>query len=131
MTISSLSPCIVVQNIAEAKAFYERHFGARVTFDCGWYVNLALGESGATVQFMQPRGPEQAVFPGQGLTYNLAVDDVDAVHARLAAAGLPVVMPLEDHPWGDRGFATLDPNGVVLYIYTGIAPSEEYRQYHT
>jgi uncharacterized glyoxalase superfamily protein PhnB len=28
-----------------------------------------------------------------------------AEHNRRTAAGLQAVMPLDDHPWGDRGFA--------------------------
>jgi uncharacterized glyoxalase superfamily protein PhnB len=38
-------------------------------------------------------------------------------------------MPLEDHPWGDRGFAILDPNGVMLYIYSEREPADEFKQY--
>jgi uncharacterized glyoxalase superfamily protein PhnB len=38
-------------------------------------------------------------------------------------------MPLEDHPWGDRGFAILDPNGVVLYIFSPREAAEEFKQY--
>ena len=34
-------------------------------------------------------------------------------------------MPLGDHPWGDRGFCVLDPNGVALYVYTEIEPAPE------
>ena len=33
--------------------------------------------------------------------------DVDAEHGRLTAEGLTPVMPIADHPWGDRGFAVL------------------------
>lgn len=36
----------------------------------------------------------------------------------LPTAGLTLIMPLEDHPWGDRGFAVQDLNRVVLYIYS-------------
>ena len=50
---------------------------------------------------------------------------------KLTDAGLPVIMPLEDHPWGDRGFSTMDPNGINLYIYTETEPNEEFRQYFT
>lgn len=39
-------------------------------------------------------------------------------------------MPLDDHPWGDRGFAILDPNGVTLYIYSAREPADEFKQYY-
>jgi len=38
-------------------------------------------------------------------------------------------MPLEDHPWGDRGFPILDPNGVTLYIYSPRDPADEFKHY--
>lgn len=47
--------------------------------------------------------------------YNFAVEDVDQEYKALIEAGLSVIMPLEDHPWGDRGFAIQDPNGISLY----------------
>ncbi|WP_281281227.1 VOC family protein [Pontiella desulfatans] len=62
--------------------------------------------------------------------YNFSVDDVDAEYQRLTEAGLTPVMPLEDHPWGDRGFSVVDPNGVSLYIFSERDPSEEFKQYY-
>lgn len=39
-------------------------------------------------------------------------------------------MPLENHPWGDRGFGMLDPHGIILYFYKSIEPAEEFKKYH-
>ncbi|MCW8819916.1 MAG: VOC family protein, partial [Ignavibacteriaceae bacterium] len=103
---------------------------AKVTFDCGWYVNLQFGKETSELQFMEPQESGPPVCNPAGLIYNFCVDDVDAEHDRLKAAGLAPVMPLEDHPWGDRGFAVLDPNGVSLYIYSDSEPSEEFRQFY-
>ena len=131
MKPTGISPTIVVRDVEQAKDFYKTHFNARVAFDCGWYVSLEFGDNGPTIQFMHPQSPEQPEF-GTGLTCNIRFENtglVDAVHERLAKAGLPILMPLEDHPWGDRGFSTLDPYGVGLYIYADIEPSEEFRQY--
>ncbi len=38
-------------------------------------------------------------------------------------------MPIEDHPWGDRGFSVLDPNGIALYIYSDREPTGEFKAY--
>ena len=46
------------------------------------------------------------------------------VHERIVKAGLDVMMPLENHPWGDRGFAVTDPNGIALYIYSERDPAK-------
>jgi len=72
---------------------------------------------------MAPQQPSDKPFNGAGLTYNFEVEDVDSEYARLTEAGLTTIMPIGDHPWGDRGFALQDPNGVVLYIYTPIERS--------
>jgi uncharacterized glyoxalase superfamily protein PhnB len=110
MIANTVSPCITTEKIEESRDFYVRHFGARVTFDCGWYVNMQIGKETSELQFMAPREPGPPACNPAGLMYNFAVDDVDAEHVRLTAAGLTPIMPLEDHPWGDRGFAILDPN---------------------
>ncbi len=128
MQATALSPCIITDKVVESRDFYQRHFAARVTFDCGWYVNLQFG-AGASLQFMAPQ-PEQPPCNPAGLTYNFCVADVDAEFATLMASGLTPVVPLEDHPWGDRGFAVQDPNGVVLYIYSEREPAAEFKPYY-
>lgn len=127
MIANALSPCIATAKVEESRDFYVKHFGAKVTFDCGWYVSLEFGQA-ASLQFMAPQ-PDQPVCNPAGLTYNFNVADVDAEFELLAAAGLPCVMPLEDHPWGDRGFAVQDPNGITLYVYSDREPSAEFNQY--
>jgi catechol 2,3-dioxygenase-like lactoylglutathione lyase family enzyme len=42
------------------------------------------------------------------------VDDVDAVHARLTAAGHEAEFTPTDAPWGERYFHVLDPDGHEL-----------------
>ncbi len=100
MKAISLSAAFTTNRVEETRDFYVRYFGAKVTFDCGWYVNLEFGSSLATLQFMSPRQPEHLAGSGAGLMYNFAVDDVDEEYRRLTAEGLPVVVPIEEHPWG-------------------------------
>jgi uncharacterized glyoxalase superfamily protein PhnB len=128
MIALSISPCIITPKVAESRDFYVKHFQAKITFDCGWYVNLEFGNR-ATLQFMAPQPGRPACDPA-GLTYNFCVADVDAEFESLTKSGLRAAMPLEDHPWGDRGFAVQDPNGVVLYIYSDREPGAEFRQYY-
>ncbi|KQU74704.1 glyoxalase [Aminobacter sp. DSM 101952] len=128
MRPTTASPCITTKRVGETRDFYIRHFGARATFDCGWFVSLDLG-AGLSLQFMEPQG-EQSPCNTAGLTYNFCVEDVDGEHRLMTAAGLVPVMPIEDHPWGDRGFAVQDPNGVVLYVYANREPSAEFRQFY-
>jgi uncharacterized glyoxalase superfamily protein PhnB len=129
MKTNELSICFCTGEIVGCCSFYEQHFGAKRVFDCGWYVSLRLGGDGPTLHFMEPRDgmPE---FKGGGVMLNLKVDDVDAEYDRLVGVGLQTMIPLEDHPWGDRGFSVPDPIGNVVYIYSDREPSEEFRRYH-
>jgi uncharacterized glyoxalase superfamily protein PhnB len=128
MNINSVSTAFTTEKVEESRDFYIKYFGAKVTFDCGWYVNLQLGSELSTIQFMSPQQPEQSLSESTGLMYNLSVPDVDEAHKRLTEVGLEVIVPLDDHPWGDRGFAIKDPNGISLYIYSDREPSEEFKQ---
>ena len=130
MKTNSISACIATEKVAESREFYIKHFGAQVTFDCGWYVNLMFGNGSSTLQFMAPRGPGLPSCNPAGLMYNFSVDDVDQEFNKLTEAGLLPIMPLEDHPWGDRGFAVQDPNGITLYIYSEREPNDEFKQYY-
>lgn len=128
MRPSSLSPCIITSKVDESRDFYLKHFAAKLSFDCGWYINLEFG-NGSSLQFMAPQAEQVACNP-TGLTYNFCVNDVDAEHQQLVSSGLVAIMPLEDHPWGDRGFAVQDPNGIVLYIYSEREPSPEFKPFY-
>ena len=111
------------------REFYQQLFAAKITFDCGWYVNMSIGGDGPSIQFIEPQDgmPD---FGGAGVVLNFKVDDVDTEYERLIDAGLLAVMPLEGHPWGDRGFSVMDPIGNSIYIYSDREPTEEYKQYY-
>ena len=105
MIADRLSACIATEKVEESRDFYVKHFGAKVTFDCGWYVNLQIGKETSELQFMAPREPGPPACSSAGLMYNFLVADVDTEYERLTGKDLTPLMPLEDHPWGDRGFA--------------------------
>ena len=130
MIANAISPCIITDKVEESREFYVRHFDAKAIFDCGWYVNLQFGKDSSSIQFMSPQQPDQPKCNCAGLMYNFAVNDVDQEYKKLTDAGLEPIMPLEDHPWGDRGFAIQDPNGITLYIYSEREPNEEFKQYY-
>lgn len=54
--------------------------------------------------------------PGGGATLWLQVHDVDAEHARLAAAGVEVLSAPVDEPWGLRECWVADPDGVRIAL---------------
>lgn len=129
MKAISISAAFTTSKIIETKDFYTKYLGAKVTFDCGWYVNLEFGNQSSSLQFMEPQEERHRLASGDGIIYNIKVDDVDYEYERLMSQGLKAVMAIEDHPWGDRGFSISDPNGISLYIYSDREPSEDFRKY--
>ncbi len=67
----------------------------------------------ARIEFIELADPEPVV----GLTLGLEVDDADAVHQRMAAAGITVVRPPADQPWGHRNVAVVDPSGIEVTFF--------------
>ena len=102
---------LVTRDMARATAFYDAvgfallYGGADAAFTSyragSGFVNLQLDPD------WQP-GPEvwgRVVF---------WVDDVDAVHTRVVAAGLEPMTGPADAPWGERYFHLRDPDGHEL-----------------
>lgn len=123
------STTFVTNHLAETRSFYEQHFEARASFDAGWYVVLRLGgdPNGSELCLMQPQ--DGAVPYSGGAMLNLTFENVDEVHEALISAGITPVIPLEDHPWGDRGFGVMDPAGTMVYCLTPIEPTEEFQAF--
>ena len=129
MKIKHNAPMVATDKLKQAKEFYMKHFGFRATFDSDEHVCLrSKGETEAEIMFMKPC-KEVPAFDGKGLTWCLEVKDVDAEHERLTDAGLQVVRPLQDNPWGDRSFVVVDPAGIPLWIFKPIPPSAEFKAF--
>ena len=54
----------------------------------------------------------------QTQTVYLVVDDADAVHARVKAAGMRITIEIQDEDYGGRGFSCLDLEGHLWSIGT-------------
>lgn len=132
METTQFYPVLMVPNAAEVSAFYQAHFGFLPLFESDWYVHLQSADD-ATVNLAILDGTHETIpevaRPGRasGLLLNFEVLDVDAVHARLSAKGLPILLSLRDEPFGQRHFITRDPAGVLIDVITPIASSEEFR----
>lgn len=128
MQLKDLYTVIVTDRRAECRDFYVRWFDFEVVFEASWFVYLASkGDHAFGIAFMSPDhpstppGPER--FSGQGVFLTLQVADAAAEHARLAAAGAPVVHALHDEAWGQRRFALQDPAGTFVDVVEQIEPA--------
>jgi catechol 2,3-dioxygenase-like lactoylglutathione lyase family enzyme len=130
MKVSSYYPVIQCADVAATARFYQQHFGFVALFTSDWYVHLQLADDAsvnlAVLDGQHETIPAPARGLASGLLLNFEVDDVDAVHARLSAAGLPILRTLRDEAFGQRHFITADPNGVLIDIITPIPPSGDF-----
>jgi catechol 2,3-dioxygenase-like lactoylglutathione lyase family enzyme len=130
MKVSSYYPVLMTGNVAATAQFYRTHFGFVALFTSDWYVHLQLaGDARVNLALVDGRHdtiPDAARGTATGLLLNFEVEDVDAVHARLRAAGLPILRSLRDEAFGQRHFITADPNGVLIDIITPIPASDEF-----
>ncbi len=127
MSVTSVYPVLMSADVASAAAFYRDHLGFEVTYDSSWYVSLRLGAHELAVL-----DPEHATVPAgfgavaRGVLVNVEVDDVDAVHDRLVAQGLDVVLGLRDEDFGQRHFIVVGPDGVLVDVIQPIEPQGEF-----
>ena len=131
MKSTSYYPVIVTRDVAGTAAFYIRHFAFEPLFSADWYVHLQSREDERVTLAVLAAGHETLPETARGetvagLLINFEVEDVDAVHDRLAGAGLPMLIPLRDEPFGQRHFITQDPNGVLIDVIKPIPPSAEF-----
>ncbi len=126
MKAQRVSTCIITDKIEKTKTFYTEILKSKVTFDCGWYCSISLGDE-VEIQFMTPQKESDMLFKNQGVTYNIAVDNVDEVYAYIQSVSVEIVDEITTHSWGDRSFVICDPNMIRLYIYSDREIEEEYR----
>lgn len=131
MKTTSYYPVLMVDDVAATTDFYVEHFGFKPLFESDWYVHLQ-SSADSSVNLAILNGEHETIpveGRGQraaGVLINFEVEDVDAVHERLVAAGLPILRSLRDEDFGQRHFITRDPNGVLIDVIKPIQPSAEF-----
>jgi catechol 2,3-dioxygenase-like lactoylglutathione lyase family enzyme len=135
MKLTSYYPVICTAVLAETRAFYETHFDFAPAFESDWYVHLTSRSDSrvhlAIMDHTHPTIPEGYRKPVQGLLLNFEVEDVDAVYARMQAAGLDVRQSLRDEVFGQRHFILADPSGMLVDVIKPIPPSAEFAANYT
>ncbi|OON72339.1 VOC family protein [Streptomyces tsukubensis] len=106
----------VVPNIRSSEQARSRDFygllGFEEVMDLGWVMTLASPEQPAEQISVVSQDASAPVHPD----LSVEVDDVDAVHAAVVAAGADVVFPPRDEEWGVRRFFVRDPDGTVVNV---------------
>ena len=113
---------LFVEDLAEAKRFYEDVFGLPVFFEDD---NSAVFEFGETlVNLLETREAPSLVAPaevappdgGVRFQFTLAVDDVDAMSEEVKRRGAELLNGPMDRPWGIRTASFRDPDGHIWEI---------------
>jgi uncharacterized glyoxalase superfamily protein PhnB len=69
-----------------------------------------------------------AISP-RGVGLYVQVPDLDALHERLTAAGVPLSRPLAKTSWGHRLFGIRDPDGVEIVLFAPVAASTAFSHF--
>ncbi|UEA58838.1 VOC family protein [Gordonia otitidis] len=115
MRVDRVVPNLTVADLRRAVAEHSEVLGLRVLMDHGWIVTLGDDDghqlSVMTEDASAPVNPDVSVF----------VDDVREAFAHARAAGLEIVHPLTDEPWGVTRFFYRGSDGRVINVGTHTA----------
>jgi catechol 2,3-dioxygenase-like lactoylglutathione lyase family enzyme len=111
MTIRRVVPDIRSEALEESRDFYGL-LGFEEVMNLGWVMTLA-SPSNPTAQVTLVQADASAEVEAD---FSVEVEDVDAAHAAMTAAGAEIVYALRDEPWGVRRFFVRDPNGQVVNV---------------
>ncbi len=106
MTVKRIVANIATAELGLAQAFYGDLFGLTLVMDHGWIQTYAAETAPGTPQLsFASEGGSGAPVPD----FSIEVDDLEAVLARVRAAGHAIVYGPVDEPWGVRRFFLRDP----------------------
>ena len=131
MKVTSYYPVVMTREVAATADFYKTHFGFTALFTSDWYVHLQFAGDSSVNLAVLDGSHETIPAPARGqqvsgMLLNFEVEDVDAVHEKVKAAGLPILRTLRDEAFGQRHFITADPNGVLIDVIKPIPPTGEF-----
>ncbi|MGX1307437.1 catechol 2,3-dioxygenase-like lactoylglutathione lyase family enzyme [Amorphus suaedae] len=112
MTVRRIVANLAAADPAAAAPFYRDVLGLDVLMDLGWIVTYGSAAAMPVQVSVMSEGGSGTPVPD----LSIEVDDLDAVLARLAAAGIDLVYGPADEPWGVRRVFVRDPLGRLVNI---------------
>lgn len=113
---------LFVEDLPAAKEFYTRVFELPAYFEDQHSVVFRFGDVLVNLlvvteapELVEP-GPVASPAAGARSVITIAVEDVDAVAARLTERGVTLLNGPQDRPWGVRTAAFADPAGHVWEV---------------
>jgi len=122
MKIESVSPILSVSDLAKSIDFYRDALGFDLAWSSGEPPDIAaVCRDNVEIMLTQRPGAKPA---GAAHVY-LGVSGIDDCYAALVDAGVTIVVPIDDRPYGMRDFRMADPSGNELSIGQAIAGEGE------
>ncbi|MDJ0950189.1 MAG: VOC family protein [Alphaproteobacteria bacterium] len=107
---------VFVSDVAAARGFYRDMLGLEESYADDGVLVFRTGSADLVVEAADPDDAEEAAMIGRFVGVSFAVTDVRAVHAALAAKGVPFDGAPEVQPWGGVLAHLRDPAGNVLTL---------------
>lgn len=127
MQITAISLTVLSPQPLNSARFYTQHFGFTPSLELDWFVSLQHPAHPALHLDLLRQGHAAAGqhLQGQqttGVMLALVTEDVTAEAQRLTRAGLSLLMPVTEEPWGQKRFQVQGPDGVVVELLEFTAP---------
>jgi catechol 2,3-dioxygenase-like lactoylglutathione lyase family enzyme len=101
-----------VRDWQRSRDWYQRHLGFAVEFEIPDRKTAAMRDDADLTVFLY----ENEVTACPGISFTIQVDNVEATHRQLAAAGISFVHPPKKVFWG-YGAELHDPDGYTLRLW--------------
>jgi catechol 2,3-dioxygenase-like lactoylglutathione lyase family enzyme len=122
ITFGRLAASAFTRDIQAAYAFYRDVLGFSKTFENGEPVGfMILEKDGAELHLSMVKDHK----PSTTNIAHLMVDDVDALHDVLVAAGARIIKSLADKDYGLRAFVFADPDGNRIDVGQPLKPAKQ------
>ena len=126
-TVSHVVIC--VENVERSVAFFDTVFETRPRYHQPGFAEYVFATQ-FRLAFFEPLGKTKQFFEAptsrKGASIGVTVTSVDACYERTLAArerfGLSVSGPPKEHPWGEKSFLLIDPDGTRFEVTQ--SPSE-------
>ena len=111
--------CLIVEDLAKSRVFYEDQLGLTINSQDGGFVDYKLGESplalfekkSAIAMF-----PAQYMRPAGGSVIALQVDNVEQTCLELRSKGVEIFEGPKQTSWGQTFAYTHDPDGNIIEL---------------
>lgn len=111
---------LFVENLQRAKVFYEKYFDQVADVDMGELIGFESGlalwgkQDIAEQSGLRADGPLLGGRGGMELEFH--TEDIEDLFRRLHDAGVEMVHGVKTHPWGQKVFRCLDPDGHCIEV---------------